>query len=127
MVRFRRHFFLIVSATALMMVSDYAQDTTQENQSIIKLDPNRLILGTWRGGPEGMQEATFKFVFNGAVYIDDEKAQWEISGETEPYTVTLRYKDSIYEDEVWGLTFESDSTLMFYIGETVEILMKKVE
>jgi len=27
--------------------------------------------------------------------------------------------------QLWGLTFESDSTLMFYIGETVEILMKK--
>jgi hypothetical protein len=74
-----------------------------------------------------MQEATFTFVFNGALYIDDEKAQWGISGEAEPLTLTIRYKDSIHEDEEWGLSFESDTTLMFYLGETVEILMKKVE
>ena len=127
MVRLRQHFFLLVFATMLIWNSISAQEAAKENPTTVKPNPNRQILGSWRGGPEGMQEATFTFVFNGALYIDDEKAQWGISGEAEPLTLTIRYKDSIHEDEEWGLSFESDTTLMFYLGETVEILMKKVE
>jgi hypothetical protein len=129
MVRFRLHFFLTVFATMFVWNSISAQESAMENPTAVKPNPNRQILGSWRGGPEGIEgaEATFTFVFNGALFINDEKAQWKISGEAEPLTLTISYKDSIYEDEEWGLTFESDSTLMFYLGETVEILMKKVE
>ena len=129
MVRFRLHFFLTVFATMFVWNSISAQESAMENPTAVKPNPNRQILGSWRGGPEGIEgaEATFTFVFNGALFINDEKAQWKISGEAEPLTLTISYKDSIYEDEEWGLTFETDSTLMFYLGETVEILMKKVE
>ena len=130
MVRFRLHFFLTVFAAMFAWNSISAQESAKENTTSVKPNPNRQILGSWRGGPEGIEgaEATFTFVFNGALFINnDEKAQWKISGEAEPLTLTISYKDSIYEDEEWGLTFETDSTLMFYLGETVEILMKKVE
>ena len=128
MVRFREHLFLTVFATMFILVIS-CQESQKENSTAVKPNFNRQILGSWRGGPEGIEgaEATFTFVFNGALFINDEKAQWKISGEAEPLTLTISYKDSIYEDEEWGLTFESDSTLMFYLGETVEILMKKVE
>jgi hypothetical protein len=134
MVRIRQLFFFMVFATMFAWHSISAQESANENttadSTAVKPNPNRQILGSWRGGPEGIEgaEATFTFVFNGALFINnDEKAQWKISGEAEPLTLTISYKDSIYEDEEWGLTFESDSTLMFYLGETVEILMKKVE
>ena len=137
MVRFREHLFLTVFATMFISVIS-CQESQKENSTAdstsdstaVKPNFNRQILGSWRGGPEGIEgaEATFTFVFNGALFINnDEKAQWKISGEAEPLTLTIRYKDSTYEDEEWGLTFETDSTLMFYLGETVEILMKKVE
>ena len=129
MVRIRQLFFFMVFATMFAWHSISAQESAKENTTSVKPNPNRQILGSWRGGPEGIEgaEATFTFVFNGALFINDEKAQWKISGEAEPLTLTISYKDSIYEDEEWGLTFETDSTLMFYLGETVEILMKKVE
>ncbi len=129
MVRIRQLFFFMVFAAMFAWHSISAQESAMENPTAVKPNPNRQILGSWRGGPEGIEgaEATFTFVFNGALFINDEKAQWKISGEAEPLTLTISYKDSIYEDEEWGLTFETDSTLMFYLGETVEILMKKVE
>ena len=127
MVKFKQCFFLIAMATMLICNSISAQEAAKEDPTAVKPNPNRQILGSWRGGPEGMPEATFTFVFNGVLYIDDEKAQWGISGEAEPLILTIRYKDSIHENEEWGLSFESDTTLMFYLGETVEILMKKVE
>lgn len=127
MVALRQYFIMTIICLVSIGSSILAQETVHETKPAKQLTPKKQILGTWKGGPEGMQEATFTFMFNGSVFIDDEKARWTISGESEPYTLTLSYKNSFYEDEVWGLSFESDSTLMFYIGEAVEILMKKVE
>ena len=58
MVRFRQHFFLLVFATMLIWNAISAQEAAKEDPTAVKPNPNRKILGSWRGGPEGMQEAT---------------------------------------------------------------------